>query len=511
MADYDVLVIGSGIGGLIAGSLLARYGKRVLICESHAIPGGAAHGFQRQGFHFDTGPSFYCGLSDPQSLNPVRQVLQVLGETVDAIAYDPLGYYHFPEDDPAGHLADGFPIYGDAQKYREAVAQITPDGARQLQKLEQKFLALFAPLKQIPLLTLRSNWTLIPWLIRHQPMALAQLLPQLRNIQSSAGAMLNRTVSDPWVRRLFDLECFLLSGLTAQDTVAPEMAFMFGERSGSTIDYPVGGSPAIIQALIRGLKKWGGELRLKTHVDQILVQGGTVQGIQLKNGERLTAPIVISNATVWDTFNQLLKPEHVPSAYRRQSLATPAVDSFMHLHVGIQSEGLADLPGHHVVIHSNQQPITHPGNTCMVSIPSVWDASLAPQGHHVIHTYTLEPFAPWERVEDYDRLKQERAQSLYRALENVIPDVRSRITLELIGTPLTHRHYLRRHQGTYGPAIAAGKGTFPSCHTPISGLYRVGDSTMPGIGVPAVAASGILCANTLVSPQQIQDLLKTVA
>lgn len=511
MADYDVLVIGSGIGGLIAGSLLARYGKRVLICESHTIPGGAAHGFQRQGFHFDTGPSFYCGLSDPQSLNPVRQVLQVLGETVDAIAYDPLGYYHFPEDDPAGHLAGGFPIYGDAQKYREAVAQITPDGARQLQKLEQEFLALFAPLKQIPLLTLRSNWTLIPWLIRHQPMALAQLLPQLRNIQSSAGAMLNRTVSDPWVRRLFDLECFLLSGLTAQDTVAPEMAFMFGERSGSTIDYPVGGSPAIIQALIRGLKKWGGDLRLKAHVDQILVQGGAVQGIQLKNGERLTAPIVISNATVWDTFNQLLKPENVPSAYRRRSLATPAVDSFMHLHVGIRSEGLADLPGHHVVIHSNQQPITYPGNTCMVSIPSVWDASLAPAGHHVIHTYTLEPFASWERVENYEQLKQERAQSLYRALETVIPDVRSRMTLELIGTPLTHRHYLRRHQGTYGPAIAAGKGTFPSCHTPISGLYRVGDSTMPGIGVPAVAASGILCANTLVSPQQIQDLLQTLA
>lgn len=510
MTNFDVIVIGSGIGGLIAGGLLARYGKRVLICESHAIPGGAAHGFQRQGFHFDTGPSFYCGLSDPQSLNPVRQVLQVLGETIDAIAYDPLGYYHFPEDDPAGHLNGGFPIYGNAQKYREAVAQITPEGARQLQNLEQEFLALFAPLKQIPLLTLRSNWTLIPWLIRHQPQALAQLLPQLRNIQSSAGAMLNRTVSDPWVRRLFDLECFLLSGLTAQDTVAPEMAFMFGERSGSTIDYPVGGSPAIIQALIRGLKRWGGTLRLKAHVDQILVQSGKVQGIQLKNGERLTAPIVISNATVWDTYHQLLKPEDLPPSYRQRALATPTVDSFMHLHVGIRAEELTDLPGHHVVIHSNQQPITHPGNICMVSIPSVWDSSLAPEGHHVIHTYTLEPFTPWEQVEDYDQRKQERAQPLYRALETVIPDVRSRITLELIGTPLTHRHYLRRYQGTYGPAIAAGKGSFPSCHTPISGLYRVGDSTMPGIGVPAVAASGILCANTLVSPKQIQKLLTTI-
>ena len=96
------------------------------------------------------------------------------------------------------------------------------------------------------------------------------------------------------------------------------------------------------------------------------------------------------------------------------------------------------------------------------------------------------------------------------SIEKVIPDLRDRITLELIGTPLTHSHFLRRHQGTYGPAIVAGKGMFPSCHTPISGLYRVGDSTTPGIGVPAVAASGILCANTLVSPQQTWELLQVL-
>jgi phytoene dehydrogenase-like protein len=96
---------------------------------------------------------------------------------------------------------------------------------------------------------------------------------------------------------------------------------------------------------------------------------------------------------------------------------------------------------------------------------------------------------------------------LFRALERVIPDIRQRIVLELIGTPLTHSYYLRRERGTYGPAIAAGKGMFPGYQTPIAGLYRVGDSTMPGIGVPAVAASGILCANTLVMPQQTSELL----
>ncbi len=74
----DVIIIGSGIGGLTAGALLARYGKRVLICESHTIAGGAAHSFSRSGFHFDSGPSFYCGLGNQRpSLNPLKQLLDV--------------------------------------------------------------------------------------------------------------------------------------------------------------------------------------------------------------------------------------------------------------------------------------------------------------------------------------------------------------------------------------------------------------------------------------------------
>ena len=97
MESYDIVVVGSGIGGLVAAGLLARYGRRVLVCESHTLPGGAAHAFKRQGFTFDSGPSFYCGLADPQSCNPLREVLAALGESVEAIPYDPLGHYHFPD------------------------------------------------------------------------------------------------------------------------------------------------------------------------------------------------------------------------------------------------------------------------------------------------------------------------------------------------------------------------------------------------------------------------------
>ncbi|MBW4596149.1 MAG: NAD(P)/FAD-dependent oxidoreductase [Brasilonema angustatum HA4187-MV1] len=490
MQDSDVIVIGSGIGGLTTAALLARYGKRVIVCESHTIPGGAAHTFRRRGFEFDSGPSFYCGLTSAGSLNPVKQVLDVLGESLESVPYDPLGLYHFPEA--------SLPVYSNQFHYREEIAKITPQGAKEFKRFEERLLPLYDAMKGIPTLALRGDWQVIPVLLGRYLPSLLKMLPHLSLVQASVGNVMDATVQEPWVRRLIDLECFLLSGLKAHGTIAPEVAFMLGERSRAGVEYPVGGSAAIVKALVRGLERWGGQLLLGHHVEQILVENSKVIGVQLTKGEILKAPIVISNASIWDTYTKLLRPDDLPSSFRKAALNTPVVDSFMHLHLGIRADGLENLIGHHVVVHDSNKDITVPGNTCMISIPSVWDATLAPEGHYVVHAYTLEPYAGWERNDKYEHKKREKAQTLYRALEQIIPDIRERVVLELIGTPLTHAYYLRRYQGTYGPAIQAGQGMFPGPHTPIRGLYRVGDSTTPGIGVPAVAASGILCANMLV-------------
>jgi phytoene dehydrogenase-like protein len=151
----------------------------------------------------------------------------------------------------------------------------------------------------------------------------------------------------------------------------------------------------------------------------------------------------------------------------------------------------------------------------VISIPTIMDAGMAPEGKHVVHAYTAgnEPydvFAGLDRASPkYKELKKERAQVLYKAIEKVIPDLRDRIEVELIGSPLTHERFLRRPQGTYGPAWRAGENLFPGPGLAgIPGLMCCGDSCFPGIGVPAVAASGLTAANTLVPVDKHLALLQ---
>ena len=69
-------------------------------------------------------------------------------------------------------------------------------------------------------------------------------------------------------------------------------------------------------------------------------------------------------------------------------------------------------------------------------------------------------------------LQEERSQVLWQALERAIPDIRQRTEVKLVGSPLTHARYLKRHEGTYGAAISAAHGSFPGPQTPIPGLFR---------------------------------------
>lgn len=186
--------------------------------------------------------------------------------------------------------------------------------------------------------------------------------------------------------------------------------------------------------------------------------------------------------------------------------------SFLHLHVAINATGLDldQMEAHYTVMDrglSGDRGVVIGGvqdgpcgelNMVAVSNPCVIDRGLAPEGYMVLHAYGAgnEPYYLWEGLKrsepSYSALKLERSEVLWRALESVIPDVRDRVVLDMVGSPLTHERFLRRPRGTYG---ASTEDYLPDGSTPISNLVLAGDSIFPGIGVPAVAISGAGAAN----------------
>ncbi|HIK06459.1 MAG TPA: NAD(P)/FAD-dependent oxidoreductase [Trichormus sp. M33_DOE_039] len=506
----DVIVIGSGIGGLSCAALLARYGLEVTVLESHSIPGGAAHAFERQGFKFDSGPSLYSGLSYSPSVNPLRQVLDAIGVDLPCVNYDTWGC-RLPEGD--------FNTSVGGDQFCEVLVKLRgEDAVKEWRQLQRVMTPLAQAAIALPPAALRLDIGAALTVGKFAPL-LAQHATNVLKLTGSFDRIMNGVIRDPFIRNWLNLLCFLLSGLPASGTNAAEVAFMFADwyKPGVMLDYPVGGSGALVNALVEGLEKHGGKLILSSHVEQILVEGKRAVGVRLRNGEEIRARrAVVSNASVWDTL-KLVPETTLPAKFRTQRQAIPECDSFMHLHLGIDAQNLAtDLACHYIVVNDWGLGITAPQNVILVSIPSIIDPSLAPPGKHVIHVYTPgnEPYAPWEGMErrsrEYEEKKRSRAEVMWQALERIIPDIRSRCEITLVGTPLTHERFLRRHRGTYGPAISAAVGLFPGHSTPLPGLMCCGDSTFPGIGLPAVAASGMIVANTLAPISQHLAMLKDI-
>jgi phytoene dehydrogenase-like protein len=509
MTQTDVIVIGSGIGGLSCAALLARYGFKVTVCESHSIAGGAAHAFDRHGFIFDSGPSLYSGLSYRPSPNPLRQVLDAIEVDLNWATYDTWGCF-LPEG--------AFETAVGADQFCDILSKLRgPQAVAEWRNLQRVMEPLAKAAVALPPAAVRLDWgaalTIAPF-----AWSLASHAPNVLKLTGSFDRILNGVIHDPFLRHWLDLLSFLLSGLPASGTSAAEMAFMFADwyRPGVKLDYPIGGSGALVNALVQGLEKYGGRLLLNAHVEQIVVENDRAVGVRLRNGQTLRGRSIISNASVWDTL-KLLPDGAMPKQFVETRQATPECDSFMHLHLGIDATGLPDdLACHHIVVNNWSLGVTAPQNVVLISIPSLLDPALAPAGKHTIHVYTPgnEPYDLWQgmdrRSEAYAQQKHARSQVMWQALERVIPDIRSRCEVTLVGTPLTHERYLRRHRGSYGPAIRAGEGLFPGPTTPLAGLFCCGDSTFPGIGLPAVAASGMIAANTLAPVQKHLDMLKAI-
>ena len=233
---------------------------------------------------------------------------------------------------------------------------------------------------------------------------------------------------------------------------------------------------------------------------KILRRGRKATGVELANGETIYGRRIISNATRWDTFERLLPAEDLPRAERAWQQRYEQSPSFLSLHLGVEAEALAgEADCHHILLEDWQRMEDEQG-TIFVSIPTLLDPDLAPPNRHIIHTFTPSSMSQWEGLSssDYKAKKDRDAKALIQRLEALWPGLSDRIELMEVGTPRTHRKFLGRINGSYGPIPRnrpLGLLGVPFNRTSVPNLYCVGDSTFPGQGLNAVAFSGFACAH----------------
>ncbi len=224
-------------------------------------------------------------------------------------------------------------------------------------------------------------------------------------------------------------------------------------------------------------------------------------GVRLADGREIRARAVISNATRWDTFGRLVKPADTPQSERDFLTRYKKAPSFLSIHMGIDADALPEGCDCHHILLEDWARLEDPRGTLFVSIPSLLDPSVAPEGKHLFHAFTPDYIDRFEGLSptEYRAAKEEAADEVVARLEALyFPGLAAASEFREVGSPKTHRRFLNREDGTYGPIPSkrpVGLLGMPFNRTDIDKLYCVGDSTFPGQGVNAVAFSGFACGH----------------
>jgi phytoene desaturase len=492
-ADYDVVVVGCGLGGISAAALLARAGVRVLAVERQDGPGGCAHAFRRGPYLFDPAVHFTQEGLKGRFLDLLLSHLDVRDQ-VELVSIPAAYRVVLPDADitvPAGRDAA-----------LAAHVEACPADAAGLEayfSLLAKFFAEATHLTmQVSMRELDRAVDRFPTFFRYRRATLADVLDEF--------------LEDPRTRAL-------CSAMWPYLGVPPSQLsfYTFQQFFNIIVDqgtfYCRGTFQRLADALADAVRRHGGHTLYNEEVTSIEVEQSRVRGVRLSDGQLVTAPVVISNADPFRTYLDLVGAEHIPARLRRRlERMQPSVSAFV-LYAATTLDAGGMHTGHESFLHSEwdheetyKRVLAGEPGGVWVNVPTIADPGLAPPGEHLVVATSL---ALYEVSEGWPAAKERYTAELLERMERMLlPGLSGQLTHLEAATPRTLERYTGNHRGAiYGWAVTPDQtGTKRLDHsTPIAGLYLSGAWTHEGPGSFRVLLSGFMTMRLVLQRMGLAD------
>jgi phytoene dehydrogenase-like protein len=467
MSDYDVVVIGAGNAGLTAAATLARAGKRTLLVERHNVPGGCATSFRRGRFEFEVALHQLSGVGtegQPMSLREGLFTQLGIADKIDFIQEHELYRAVIP-----GQLDLTLPADWDG-----AIAAIEAEfpgnrdrAAKFFELLQQVTFWQIAAMRGMPVDQIDP--VLFKYGLRPTKEVLDEFFDDDR-LKAALGIYWTYLGQPP-------------SKLPFQDLALTLFAYIAFKPW-----HIRGGSQAMSEAILDSFLDAGGEVRFSTGVQAVLTENGRVIGVRLDGGDEVTAPDVVSNASLPTTYG-MLEGIDVPTAVRKDLGSRRMGVSGFLLHMGLDAtpEELGFTTSTTFINRDPDDDRTYeawrtlePVRGVCVSAYDIAPIGFAPAGATHVSLVTLQYADAWRTVppSEYAATKFAYAQTLLDLCETVTPGIRDAIEEVDVATPLTMMHYLGHPGGAiYGYDQDATEGWLfrnSERETHVPGLHLAG-------------------------------------
>ncbi len=486
----NILVIGSGFGGLGAASRLLSAGHNVTILESRDKPGGRGYTYEMDGFKFDGGPT-------------VITAPFLFDEIWEAAGKKREDYFELVPCDPFYRIFDwnNQPFdYNDNHEF--ILSEIEKRNPRDKEGYT-KFLSTTKAIFEKGFIELADK----PFLNISDMLKVAPDLVRLKS-HETVYQYVSGFIEDEFLRRCFSFHPLLVGG-NPFDTTSIYAMIHYLEREWG-VHYALGGTGSIVNAMVKLIEEQGGKLHLNQKVEEIIVKNGRVRGVQLSNGDKLDADIVVSNADVATTYKELIAPHHRRKYTDRRIERMRYSMSLFVIYFGTnrryRDQGLA----HHNIILSDRYKglLNDIFKTKKVAddfslylhMPTLTDPSMAPDGHEAF--YVLSPVPHLDSGIDWTEFAPVYRDRIMNFLEdNYLPGLSDSLVSEHYIDPLHFKDTLHSYKGSafsVEPILTQSAWFRPHNKSEdVDGLYFVGAGTHPGAGLPGVLSSSKIAENLI--------------